>query len=857
VLTLTPDEAYIEFITDLPQKEKKAFIKENKLELVREDTGVLPRPDFHEAFPDQRWVRLPGGMQVEVFIERVLGDKRVRVATPVYHRADLLPVKTGITFTDHLLVNFKTDVSSKEIFSLIRELGTEDVSGKPNLLGDTLRRVRIKESKKRNTLEIAEEFMKSGLVKSAGPDWAQLNSIYQATTPNDTYWMNQWNMTRIGAPDGWDLTQGVNTVVIAIIDSGCDLNHEDLQNKYVPVADRWDAVAGTNTPDDQYGHGTCCAGIAAAETNTATARGVAGVAWNCRIMPISIYGLAYESQMVSALNWARTHGAHVISMSIKLSGPHANVDTAITAAHTSGIVLVAASGNDEPTVPPNEIGYPASHPLVMAVGASDQADHRCVWTPGVEASQFGPDLDVVAPGIATWTTDRSGSGAGYNNNLAAHTPPYGDSAGHYFSQFGGTSGATPHVAGLAALLRSLYPALTNDQVRSIIGKTAEKVGGYAYDEDPAHPLGTWNNEMGYGRINVFRALDFADVCIKDHPSDDGTVPFTAGNFWDESDIVVRKTDDNTFSYQKAERGQTNYIYVRVTNLGPATARNVRVSVRAVPYPGTEFVYPGDWTAVDATHILPTDIHPSLGNLAAGATGIAKFSLIAAQVDQLYGWELALYHPCLLAEVQCDNDYGTPVGFHTWLNNNLAQRNISTEEIWSGAAITYPFVAGNKFNADRYMEIVVERPKLPREAELLLGISEANLYFPVVEPVRAGKKTAITFLDKTRLSMALCGCSGVLTLGAGSSFDCGSPLDDDISLEGAEFVEREGRRLIAIRENRAVIGMQKMPGETRIMSLVFRVPEGAKKGSSYRIRVMERNRKQEIVGGVTFRAEVKR
>jgi subtilisin family serine protease len=92
----------------------------------------------------------------------------------------------------------------------------------------------------------------------------------------------------------------------------------------------------------------------------------------------------------------------------------------------------------------------------MAVGASDQSDQRCVWD-AFQASQFGPQLDVVAPGIDTWTTDRTGSGSGYNNALDPAMPPNGDNAGNYYSSFGGTSGATPHVAGLGGLLFSLYP----------------------------------------------------------------------------------------------------------------------------------------------------------------------------------------------------------------------------------------------------------------------------------------------------------------------------------------------------------------------------------------------------------------
>ncbi len=861
-LTLTTNEMYVEFRVDLSPEEIAGFVRESKLQLVREDSSFLPTASFNEAFPNRRWLQLPRGVSVEEFLERVQQDDRVRLASPVYHRADLLPKKTGFTFSDVLLVRARPQ-GDEEIAALVEELGAEEVTGEPNLLGEQ-RRLRIREPKVRNALREAEEFSKSPLIREAEPEWSQLHSAISATIPNDTLYANQWNMNNVGqspdggtagedvgAQDGWDLAQGSATVVIAILDTGCDLNHEDLSTKYVPVSDRRDVVAGTNTPEDDYGHGTCCAGIAAAESNNG--QGVAGVAWGCRIMPVRMMQMAFintESWIVEALNWARTHGAHVISMSWHWDGPHTNADAAISAAHAAGIVLTAASGNDEPTLPPDTINYPANHSLVMAVGASDEFGHRCIWSP-IKASQFGPDLDVAAPGVNTWSTDRSGLAVGYNTTGTAE----GDAAGNYYNAMGGTSGATPHVAGLAALLLSLYPSLTNDKVRAIIQETAEKVGGYTYAQDSAHPSGTWNNEMGYGRINIFRALDFADIHIKDNPADTGIVPFTAGPFWNSSDIVVRQNDDGIFAYEPAKQGQKNYIYVRVTNRGPADARNVNVSVRAVPFVSTEFVHPADWTTVDATHIEPTDLLASWTTLPSGATVDAKFRLSKEQVDFLYGWESSGWHPCLLAQAQCDNDYGTAVGLHSWENNDLAQRNISTVLATSGSSVSFPFVAGHRLNTELYVELVIDRQRLPSEIELLVDPMDVHPYFPALELVAPQRGQALTFLDPVRVALSLCGCDGILTLAAGSSFQCDNPVSEEVSLRGAELVTRQGKRLIAVRADQAVIGIQKKPGEIRQMSLTFQIPDHIEHESHYQVDVSQRNVRRDVVGGATLAVDV--
>lgn len=205
------------------------------------------------------------------------------MASPVYHREDLLPRKTGLTFSDSVLVKPR-DQDQVESFKEYFKGLEKDVTVTSKVEGTDLYLLRIKDPKHENALDIAEHLAQSPLIKYVGPDWLQLTSAISTTTPNDTYYANQWPIAKIDASNGWDLSTGSSSVVIAILDTGCDLNHEDLSAKYVPIGNRHDVVDNTNTPNDDLGHGTCCAGISAAQSNNNL--GFVGVAWNCKIMSI-------------------------------------------------------------------------------------------------------------------------------------------------------------------------------------------------------------------------------------------------------------------------------------------------------------------------------------------------------------------------------------------------------------------------------------------------------------------------------------------------------------------------------------------------------------------------------------------
>lgn len=855
VLALTPDEIYFETVEVLSDKDMIELIERHNLELVEEPAGLFGA-SFNNSFPDRRWVRIIHGAAPQNVVAALQADVRVRLASPVYHRPDL-PYKTALSFSDLVLLKYRGKEGQRSIAEIAdaTQTGGVEVVLEIQQADGVLLRLRLPAPKEQNALDVATLLASASEVTDTHPDWMALTSAI-ATTPNDPLFAQEWDMTQIAAPQGWTLSEGSASVVIAIVDTGCDLGHEDLSAKYVSVAQRRDVVAGTNTPNDDFGHGTCCASLASAATNNGL--GAAGVGWNCRIMPIRMLQSGFinsEADIVAAINWAAANGADVVSMSWFWSGTTSNADVAFASAAAANLVLVAASGNFN-----GAITYPATNGHIMAIGASDQADQRkSPASPDGEAwgSDFGAQQSVMAPGVRCWAANNTNGGPSFNDNnggpitiAGVNYPSSGTADGKYFALMNGTSAATPHVAGLAGLLLSAYPGLTNAQVRTIIEQTADKTGGYAYLNDGVHDNGTWNQEPGYGRINVFRALDYADVFIRAFPADTGSRPI-GGDFWDSSDIVIRQNDDGIFANQPAVTGQDNFVYVRVNNAGPNSARNVAVNARAVAFLGTQFVYPSDFTAVDAIHLQPTGLLTSFPALPAGATAIAKFKLTAAQIATIF---TDAWHSCLIANVSADNDYASGDGPDVWENNNLGQLNFSVVSGGTGAAQSLPFATGNRHDRDRYYELVIDRSALPAKAELLLNPSPSTTPFPALDQVPASKRFATTFIDRTRITAKFCECEGILTLEPGSQFTCAGNLEDDFSVAGGVIIWQGGVQLVEIQAPVAVIGIPKAAGEIRVMDLSLRMPPGTP-ASSYLVVVSQRNTAGQTVGGVTFDVSV--
>ena len=267
------------------------------------------------------------------------------------------------------------------------------------------------------------------------------------TFPNDPNWSLQYGLTAIHAPQGWDLDTGAATVVIAVLDTGVDLTHPDLMPKLVAG---YDFVNDDAVPQDDNGHGTHVAGIAAAGSNNGT--GVSGVSWGARIMPVKVLNASANGSFAHAaagIIWAADHGAHIINMSLGGSSHSQIFEDAVDYAYGKGVMLIASSGNNGSGF----VLYPARFSNVLAIGATDSSNVRAGF------SNYGPELDVVAPGVSIYSTVLGS----YNYDS-------------------GTSMSAPFVSGLAAILRGLPGSGSPANLAWAIKSTALDLGAAGRDD---------------------------------------------------------------------------------------------------------------------------------------------------------------------------------------------------------------------------------------------------------------------------------------------------------------------------------------------------------------------------------------
>lgn len=358
---------------------------------------------------------------------------------------------------------------------------------------------------------LAKEMRKSQELEIVEPDYIMRASA----VPNDAMFVEQWAHHITSAEQAWNIQAGSSDIIIAVIDSGVDLDHPDFSNKLVAG---YDFVNDDNAPDDDNGHGTHVAGIVAASSNNSI--GVAGVAWNVKLMPIKVLnqnasGLA--STVANGIIYAADHGAHVINLSLGSSHYSSALHDSIKYADSLGVVVVVAAGNTNT----ESYHYPAANPEVIAVASTGSEDEKSSF------STYGYWVDIAAPGTSILSTYKDGQ----------------------YKSLSGTSMAAPYVAGAVALLLS-----ANRQA------TMQEVWGSVFAGTDNLPLSSteYVEKMGAGRVNLHKLLT-----VK--PTEQITI---------EPD--VSDATENGNGNGLLEPGEEAIVRLRITNQGTPTEEVVAV-----------------------------------------------------------------------------------------------------------------------------------------------------------------------------------------------------------------------------------------------------------------------------------------
>jgi len=408
-----------------------------------------------------------------------------------------------------------------------RKLGLPEATKDAYIPG--LYKITLSKTNQEQTLYYCQQVHAMAWVDYVSPNYL-LQPLVNSTDP---LYPRQWALSNEGTalqgngtPDAdmdvdsaWTLTNGSIDIKISIIDSGVDTLHPDLEDNILPGYDALgDTTDGYPTPNEKEdGHGTCCAGIVAAAQNTI---GISGVAPSCKLVPVRAFyyvkpqgsaaiPLSTSEAFAAAIGWSwKVAGADILSNSWGLPdnllpflpGGVLPVESAIQVAADSGrlgkgAVQFFSSGNENDSTGPI---WPAKLARTIAVNASTMCDeHKNPNDCSGESwgGNWGGNLDFSAPGTKVATTDMQGT-KGYNTSS-------------YNNSFNGTSAACPNAAGVAALVLSVRPDLKSEDVRHVMATTCDKVGDYAYDS--SRLSGSWCNELGYGRLNAYRAVQFAQT----------------------------------------------------------------------------------------------------------------------------------------------------------------------------------------------------------------------------------------------------------------------------------------------------------------------------------------------------------
>ncbi len=434
--------------------------------------------------------------------------------------------------TDQLIIQFKTPVQKDiqqlttdktfEITALDNILSKYDVIKIQKIIANKELRNRLFVLKFKQSINIevvVEEILQLANtipIDYVEPDYIGKSSGVKKVVPTDTYFSQQWSLNNNGSfamspatagadidmEEAWALETGDTGIIVGVIDSGIKIDHPDFGGRiwknyseissngldddgdgYIDDVNGWNFAYGNNNVKDDEGHGTNVAGIIGAKSNNGL--GYTGVDWKCKLMALKTQdsvGYGYYSAWVSAIYYAVAKGARVLNMSVGGQTNSTSVANAISYALAHNVVVAACMMNTNS----DTAFYPAKYTGVIAVGATNPNDTRCnpfFWST-TSGSNYGSHISVVAPGNYIY---------GLNNT----------SNTNYSWYWGGTSQATPHVAGLAALLLAQDSTRTPAQIKKIIETTAQDQVGLSSEDTPG-----WDQYYGYGRINAYRALNY-------------------------------------------------------------------------------------------------------------------------------------------------------------------------------------------------------------------------------------------------------------------------------------------------------------------------------------------------------------
>ena len=488
-------------------------------------------------------IELSDHQKQDDIIGELLSDDDVVSVRPYYRTTD------GLEFglSDEVILRIKQDINPLEKEKILKQFDLY-----PTKITKIYECYSL--SKDQDVIAIANELYESGLFEFAYPNIICKAELFEIPTePNDPYFHFQvalqnkgqiFNDGHSGTPgadinalQAWGITQGSSSVIIAVVDAGVTCNHPDLPNTR-QVRLNGSNFGTTSNPDRNNpspvgndDHGNACAGIIAATMNNN--EGIAGIAPNCKIMPVRWDSILYwygHDKMADAIIFAVDSGANIISNSWGYETANSNFIPAIVAAIqyaiNKGVIVVFAAGNTARRSLGNNgyVVFPGNADVkwLLTVGASDRYDQQADYSPTDSLSL----MDFVAPSnrafpgsisgetFEMWTIDIPDS-AGYNPwpSGGGHPPAEGEilpdsGTNHlaYTGRMGGTSFACAETAGVVALLLSVNPTLTPQQVFEILTTTTDKVGGYTYTNGRC-------NQMGWGRVDAYNAVQKAHCTV--------------------------------------------------------------------------------------------------------------------------------------------------------------------------------------------------------------------------------------------------------------------------------------------------------------------------------------------------------